>query len=146
MPVTGVQTCALPISTPTSRGVTLLRELAAGGVRTAISSDNTRDPFYAYGDLDGLEVLREGIRIAHLDHPVAAAPALITRNPADIMGLPAHGRIAAGLPANLIVFEGRRWSELYSRPEANRIVLRDGKAVERTLPAYAELDDLMVPR
>ena len=33
--------------------------VAARGVPVAIASDNTRDPFYAYGDLDVLEVLRE---------------------------------------------------------------------------------------
>ena len=36
-----------------------------------IASDNTRDPFYAYGDLDMLEVWREGVRILHLDYPFA---------------------------------------------------------------------------
>ena len=44
-------------------------ELKAAGGRVAIASDNTRDPFYAYGDLDGFEVLREGARILHFDHP-----------------------------------------------------------------------------
>ena len=35
-----------------------------------IASDNTRDPFYPYGDLDMMEVWREGVRILHLDYPV----------------------------------------------------------------------------
>ncbi|MGO8440855.1 hypothetical protein ACC861_37470, partial [Rhizobium ruizarguesonis] len=39
-----------PGRTPRWRGVTLLKELAAAGVATAVASDNTRDPFYAYGD------------------------------------------------------------------------------------------------
>src|SRR5437868_2222920 len=38
--------------TPMRRGVTLLHEFKAAGVPVAIASDNTRDPFYAYGDLD----------------------------------------------------------------------------------------------
>jgi hypothetical protein len=42
--------------TPRWRGVTLLHELKAAGVPVAIASDNTRDQFYAYGDLDMLEV------------------------------------------------------------------------------------------
>ena len=33
-----------------------------------VASDNTRDPFYAYGDLDMLEVYREATRILHFDH------------------------------------------------------------------------------
>ncbi|MCB1489468.1 MAG: cytosine deaminase, partial [Bauldia sp.] len=45
--------------TPRWRGVTLLHELMARDVAVAVASDNTRDPFYAYGDLDMLEVFRE---------------------------------------------------------------------------------------
>ncbi len=44
-----------------------------GGRQGRLRSDNTRDPFYAYGDLDGLEVFREGARIAHIDHPQGGA-------------------------------------------------------------------------
>ena len=33
-----------------------LHELRQGGVPVAIASDNVRDQFYAYGDLDMLEV------------------------------------------------------------------------------------------
>jgi hypothetical protein len=48
-------------------GVTPVQELAAAGVTFATGSDNSRDPFYAFGDLDALEALRETIRICHLD-------------------------------------------------------------------------------
>ncbi|MEM1344975.1 MAG: cytosine deaminase, partial [Pseudomonadota bacterium] len=54
--------------TPRLRGVTLVHELAAAGVPVAFASDNTRDPFYAYGDLDMIEVMRQATRIGHLDH------------------------------------------------------------------------------
>lgn len=45
--------------TPRWRGITLLHELRAAGVPTALASDNTRDQFYAYGDLDMLEVFTQ---------------------------------------------------------------------------------------
>ena len=45
-------------ATPRWRGVTLVHELAARGVRVSVGSDNTRDPFYDYGDLDMLETFR----------------------------------------------------------------------------------------
>jgi cytosine deaminase len=32
---------------------------------------------------------------------------------------------------------------LLSRPESDRIVVRDGCVIERGLPDYSELDDLM---
>ena len=56
--------------TPRYRGVTILRELEAAGVQCAIASDNCRDPFFAYGDHDGLEVFTQSARIGHLDHPI----------------------------------------------------------------------------
>lgn len=67
--------------TPRQRGVTLFHELAAAGVQTAVASDNTRDPFYAYGDLDCVEVLREAVRIVHLDHPLDSTARIVTRSP-----------------------------------------------------------------
>ncbi|MGB3553427.1 MAG: cytosine deaminase, partial [Jannaschia sp.] len=54
--------------TPRSRGVTLVHEMRDRDIPVSFASDNTRDPFYAYGDLDMLEVLRQATRIAHLDH------------------------------------------------------------------------------
>ena len=37
------------------------------------------------------------------------------------MRLPQHGRIGVGLPANLVIFRGRRYSELLSRPQHDRV-------------------------
>jgi cytosine deaminase len=131
-------------TTPRWRGVTLLHEMKARGIPVAVASDNTRDPFYAYGDLDMLEVYREATRILHLDHPVADWPVTVAATPAEIMRLDDAGILRAGGPADFIVFKGRNWTELLSRPESDRIVVRGGGALERALPDYAELDDLMV--
>ncbi|EFN58847.1 hypothetical protein CHLNCDRAFT_34176 [Chlorella variabilis] len=126
--------------TPRWRGVTLLHELRAAGIPTAISSDNVRDQFYAYGDLDMLEVFTQSCRMAHLDRPYGDWPQAVTSIPADAMHLPQHGRIAVGLPANLVVFRGRRFSELLSRPQYDRVVVRDGAPLQVALPSYEELD------
>jgi cytosine deaminase len=129
--------------TPRQRGVTLFHELSAAGVATAVSSDNTRDPFYAYGDLDPVEVFREAVRIIHLDHPLHTAARVVTRTPADILKRPDHGRIAVGGKADLVLFSARRWSEFLSRPQADRIVMRNGMGIDRSLPDYRELDPLL---
>ena len=131
-------------TTPRWRGVTLVHEMKARGIKVAIASDNTRDPFYAYGDLDMLEVLRLGTRILHLDHPFADWPAAVAASPAEIMGLENFGRLRPGATADFIVFNGRSWSELLSRPESDRIVVRSGRTIDAELPDYSELDDLMV--
>ena len=39
-----------PQRTPRLRGVTLLHEMRACGIAAALASDNTRDPFYGYGE------------------------------------------------------------------------------------------------
>ena len=131
-----------PGATPRRRGVTLLHELKARGVNVMVASDNTRDPFYAYGDLDLLEVYREATRIAHLDHPVADWPTAVTAAPARAMGID-HGRIAVGAPADLVLFRARTWTELLSRPQSDRTVLRHGRAIDTTLPDYRELDAVL---
>ena len=124
--------------TPTWRGVTLLHELRAAGVRVVVASDNTRDPFYGFGDLDLCEVFREAVRIGHLDQPVGAWPAAVTSLPAAAMGVP-YG-LNAGAPADLLLFSARTYSELLSRPQADRVVIRAGQAVDATPPSYRELD------
>ncbi|EHK56083.1 cytosine deaminase [Allomesorhizobium alhagi] len=131
-------------TTPRWRGVTLLHEMRARGIPVAVASDNTRDPFYAYGDLDMLEVYRMATRILHFDHPVGDWPKAVTTTPADIMRLHEAGILAPGGPADFVVFKGRSWTELLSRPESDRIVIREGRAIARDLPDYSELDDLMV--
>jgi cytosine deaminase len=131
-----------PKRTPRSRGVTLLHELKAAGVQVAVSSDNTRDPFYAYGDLDALEVFREATRIAHFDHPFGDWPKAITATPAAVMGVE-HGRIVKGGVADLVLFKARSWTELLSRPQSDRTVVRAGKAIDTSLPDYEELDEFL---
>jgi len=130
-------------TTPRWRGVTLLHEMKARGIPVAVASDNTRDPFYAYGDLDMLEVYRMASRILHLDHPVGDWPRTVAQTAADVMRLTGTGVLQPGGPADLVVCKGRNWTELLSRPEADRIVIRDGRQIDTSLPDYAELDELM---
>ncbi|QDG94698.1 cytosine deaminase (plasmid) [Rhizobium sp. NIBRBAC000502774] len=128
--------------TPRWRGVTLLHELNDAGVPVSLGSDNVRDPFYAYGDLDMLEVFREGVRIGHLDRPCTEWPASVTLTPAKLMGIEG-GAIAAGNPADFVIFRGRRYSEILSRHQSDRLVVRNGRQVTTALPDFECLDDLM---
>jgi len=125
--------------TPRWRGVAPLHELAAAGVTTMVSSDNTRDPFYAYGDLDLIEVYREATRILHFDHSDKPWLKTVAATPGEVMRLP-NGRMAPGAPAGLILTRARTMNELLSRPQTDRVVLYAGKPVDRTLPDYRELD------
>ncbi|MEM8824900.1 MAG: cytosine deaminase [Pseudomonadota bacterium] len=127
--------------TPRGRGVTLVHEMRERGIPVSFASDNTRDPFYAYGDLDMLEVMRQATRIAHLDHSRQDWVDSFVATPAASCGF-AKQSLTQGDPADLVIFKAREWTELFSRPQSDRIVLRDGVAVDRTLPDYADLDHL----
>ena len=128
--------------TPRGRGITLVHEMAARGIPVSFASDNTRDPFYAYGDMDMLEVMREATRIGHLDHAGPDWSRAFLTTPARACGFAAPS-LTPGAPADLVLVRARSWTELFARPQADRIVLRGGRAIDTTLPDYAELDDLM---
>src|SRR5205807_7613423 len=117
--------------TPRWRGVAPLHELDAAGVTVMVASDNTRDPFYAYGDLGMLEVVREATRILHFDHSDRPWLKAAAATPGAVMGLP-HGRMAIGAPAGMILTRARTMNELLSRPQTDRMVLCAGKPIDRT--------------
>jgi cytosine/creatinine deaminase len=128
--------------TPHWRGVTLLKELAAAGVPVAVASDNIRDPFYAYGDLDPIEVFAQAVRIAQLDSPLGGWARAVTATPATVMGTAIGSALAYGRDADFILFRARSWSELLSRPRGARLVVRGGRPVTDVPPDYRELDTL----
>ena len=128
--------------TPRGRGVTLVHEMKARGINVSFASDNTRDPFFAYGDMDMLEVMRMATRIAHLDHSDFDWVKSFSQTPAEVCDFPDLS-LAHGTTADLVIFNARNWNELYSRPQSDRIVLRNGIAIDRKLPSYSELDALL---
>ena len=131
--------------TPRWRGVTVLHEMKAHGLRVAVAGDNCRDPFHAYGDHDMLENFAQAVKIAQLDHPIGDWIEAVSATPAAIMKLEGRGRLVAGSAADLIVLKARDWSEALSRFQADRVVLRAGGAIDTTLPDYALLDEWMAP-
>jgi len=128
--------------TPIWRGVTRVHELQQQGIPVAFASDNCRDPFFGFGDHDVLEVFEQAVRIAHLDTPYANWIASVTTTPASAMGLDL-GKLTAGKSADFIIFPARYFSELLSRSQHDRIVIRQGKKIDAELPDYSELDDLL---
>lgn len=128
-------------TTPRWRGVTLVHEMRQRGINVSFASDNTRDPFYAYGDLDMVEVVRESTRIAHLDHTKQHWLDSFSANPRSACNLPRND-LSVGSPADFILFNARSMNELLARPQMDRVVIRNGKAIVRNLPQYSELDDL----
>ena len=118
--------------------------MKARGIPVAVASDNTRDPFYAYGDLDMLEVYREATRILQFDHPVGDWPKTVAATPASALGLKdcrhAEGRAARPISSSSRAGTGRSSCRGRNR---DRIVIRNGRPIDTALPDYPELDDLM---
>ncbi|MEE3281947.1 MAG: cytosine deaminase [Pseudomonadota bacterium] len=128
--------------TPRHRGTAPVHEARSRGIEVAIGSDNVRDAFYAYGDLDVPELFRDSIRIMQLDHPIGDWPGTVTSTAAKLIGEPELGTIRNGSQANLVLFEARNWSEFVARPHSSRIVLRSGSMINTTPPEFSELDHL----
>ncbi|NJO86233.1 MAG: amidohydrolase family protein, partial [Synechococcaceae cyanobacterium RM1_1_27] len=118
-------------------------ELQRQGIPVAVSSDNCRDPFFGFGDHDVLEVFTQSTRIAHLDTPYGRWPQAVTLTPAELMGLSTVKPLKVGSPADFVVCRGRTFSEVLSRSQFDRVVLRRGQAIDTTLPDYAELDAIL---
>ena len=129
-----------PGRTPRWRGVTAANEIRAAGLPLAIGGDNCRDAWYAYGDHDMLDTLKQAIRIFQADEPMTGALSMASRVPADLIRRPDLGRIGVGLPANLVIFQARSLNVLLSRDQADRIVLSHGKRVTGGLPKHHELE------
>ena len=141
--------------TPLWRGMTACHQLQAAGIDVAIGGDNVRDWWHNYGDADALDNLRLGVYAAHLDKPhgsLANWAGSISKVPAKAFGpefLEAAGPLglAVGMPSDFIIFNARSFSELLSRPQSDRVVVRSlGEEiciVSSELPEYSELDDLV---
>jgi cytosine deaminase len=118
--------------------------MAARGIPVSVANDDCRNAFYGFGDQDMLEVFTQAVRIAHLDRPYGNWPRAVTATPAGVMKLAGRGVIRIGGAADLVLFKARRMSELLSRPQSDRVVLRRGRAIDTTLPDYREIDDLQI--
>lgn len=130
-----------PGRTPRRRGVTLVHEMHARGIPICFASDNVRDAYYPFGDLDMFEVLRDATCVAHLDHEGTDWPKSVSLTPAQACGFDLPD-LLGGAPS-MVIFNARNWSELFARPQSDRIVVNRGHAITRRVPQFHELDDLM---
>jgi cytosine deaminase len=130
------------VTTPAQRGITRIHEARAAQVLLAMGSDNHRDPFYPYGDLDLWSTFTLGAQVAHLKSPVSDWLDLITTAPAYMMGLPDVSPVNVGSAADFVLLNARNDSEALARPQTDRRVIRSGAFIDTTLPDYRELDEL----
>ncbi|HEY7242769.1 MAG TPA: amidohydrolase family protein [Xanthobacteraceae bacterium] len=104
---------------PRRRGLTLVRELLAAGVKLRLGSDNVRDWFYPFGDGDMLDTARLAVIAAHLD------------DTAELVGAICDGRhaIEERAPADLVLIPACSLDDALARRPAGRIVFKSGRQV-----------------
>lgn len=111
---------------PRQRGVAPLKEARAAGMDVMLGSDNVRDAFYPYGDYDPLAVLRLAAPVCHLE-PQEWLDS-ITTLPARLIKSERVQAPRPNAPANFIWHDAEDLNDLISRPQAQRIIWRDGVA------------------
>lgn len=112
------------------RGLTRVRELLALGVPVAAASDNIEDPFVPVGTGDMLEAARWMLLAAGLGtDQLALAFDMVTRTPAELMGLDGDYGIRVGARADLLLAEAADAEDLVARGAARRQVLVAGREV-----------------
>ena len=118
------------------RGLTRVRELRAAGVEVAAASDNIQDPFVPTGSGDLVEIARWTLLAGHLGlTELAAAFDLVSRAPADIMGLGKDWGIREGARADLLITDAEDAEDLVASGALERAVLVGGRLVAGNLGA-----------
>jgi cytosine/creatinine deaminase len=105
--------------TPARRGVTLVRELLAAGVKVRLGTDNIRDWFFPFGDGDMLDTARFAAITAHLDDEM------------QLIAATCGGRRAVeeGDPADLVLLNASSFDDALARCPTGRIVFKAGRQI-----------------
>jgi cytosine/creatinine deaminase len=110
--------------TPIRRGITLIRELLAGGVTVRLGTDNIRDWFFPFGDGDMLETARIAAIAAHLDDETQLIAAICD----------GRGTIEEGTVADLVLIRASSFDDALARRPAERMVFKAGRQVAGPAP------------
>ncbi|MCV9906716.1 amidohydrolase family protein [Brucella sp. HL-2] len=112
---------------PRQRGVAPLKEARRAGMDAMLGSDNVRDAFYPYGDYDPLSVLRLAAPVCHVEPDEWLDS--ITTLPARFIGSDRVQALSAGGTANFIWHDATDINDLISRPQARRVIWRNGTKI-----------------
>jgi len=106
-------------ATPRRRGITLVRELIAAGVKVRLGTDNVRDWFFPFGDGDMLETARLGAITAHLDDTSQLVSAICG----------GCALLEEGMPGDLVLIPATSLDDALARRPAGRLVFKSGRRI-----------------
>ncbi|KAB2709803.1 amidohydrolase family protein [Brucella intermedia] len=112
---------------PRLRGVAPLKEARAAGMDVMLGSDNVGDAFYPYGNYDPLAILRLAAPVCHVE-PQEWLDS-ITTLPSRLIGSERIQPLHVDGLASFIWHDAEDLTNLISRPQARRVVWRDGTKI-----------------
>src|SRR5262249_9913353 len=106
-------------ATPRRRGVTLVRELLAAGVKVRFGTDNVRDWFFPFGDGDMLDTALFTAVTANVDEDAQLIAGLCD----------GRATLVPGDPADFVLVAASSIQDALARRPAGRIVFKAGRQV-----------------
>ncbi|GAA3722080.1 amidohydrolase family protein [Salinicoccus jeotgali] len=126
-------------SYPKRRGLTRVKELLENGNTVAFAQDSIADYWYPLGNGNMMNILDNGIHLAHYTHidEINKAFDLITYNGAKVMNIEAYG-LEVGNPANFIVLDAQDAYEAIRERAEVLCSVRNGEYLFKRAPRKNE--------
>lgn len=133
-------------SYPKRRGLTRVKELLSNGNTVAFAQDSIADYWYPLGNGNMMNILDNGIHLAHYTHidEINKAFDLITYNGAKVMQLNDEYGIEQGKPANFIVLDAYDTYEAVRERADVLASIRSGEHLFRRAPRKNEVSHALL--
>ena len=130
LPIANLQMLGGEGRTPKNRGSSRVKEMLDAGINVAAGADNMYDIWYRFNRMDPVELAYMTVHSAgmRLDEEVREGFEMVTTRAAKIIGAPVP-EVAAGSPADLVVFEATNLVDVLRRLPGRRIHIKAGRRV-----------------
>lgn len=127
---------------PVRRGITRVKELLNNGNNLAFAQDSIADYFYPLGNGNMMNILDNGIHLAHYTHidEINKALDLITYNGANILRVNEQYGIEEGKPANFIVIDAQDAYEAVRERAEVITSVRNGEYIFKRAPRKNDME------
>jgi cytosine deaminase len=127
---------------PIRRGITRVKELLNNGNNLAFAQDSIADYFYPLGNSNMMNILDNGIHLAHYTHidEINKALDLITYNGANILRVNDQYGIEEGKPANFIVVDAQDAYEAVRERAEVITSVRNGEYIFKRAPRKNDIE------
>jgi cytosine deaminase len=127
---------------PIRRGITRVKELLNNGNNLAFAQDSIADYFYPLGNGNMMNILDNGIHLAHYTHidEINKALDLITYNSANILRVNEQYGIEEGKPANFIVIDAQDAYEAVRERAEVITSVRNGEYIFKRAPRKNDIE------